>query len=201
MANVLPKSVQRLINEFSRLPGIGPKTASRLTFYLLRGGDDTLASDLSDALAALKEATQYCSVCQNITEQDPCEVCSDQERTQTLMCVVEEPLDVVAIERSRAYKGVYHVLHGALSAVEGVTVADLKIAELIKRVQVGDFSEIIIATNVTLEGDTTALYLRRVLEESGVTLTRLARGLPVGGDIEYADEVTLGRALEGRSKL
>lgn len=201
MANVLPKSVQRLINEFSRLPGIGPKTASRLTFYLLRGGDDTLAADLSEALGVLKESTRYCSICQNITEQDPCEVCSDQERNQQLMCVVEEPLDVVAIERSRAYKGVYHVLHGALSPVEGVGVEDLKIAELVTRVEQGAFDEIIIATNVTLEGDSTALYLQRRLAEYNVSMTRLARGLPVGGDIEYTDEVTLGRALEGRSKL
>ena len=201
MANVLPKSVQRLINEFSRLPGIGPKTASRLTFYLLRRMDDTLPEDLSEALAALRKSTRYCSVCQNITEQDPCEVCSDEQRNQQLLCVVEEPLDVVAIERSRAYKGVYHVLHGALSPVEGVGVDDLKIAELVERVEKGQFGEIIIATNVTLEGDSTALYLQRRLGDFGGTLSRLARGLPVGGDIEYTDEVTLGRALEGRSKL
>ena len=201
MANVLPKSVQRLINEFSRLPGIGPKTASRLTFYLLRGTDDTLTHDLSEALALLKESTRYCTTCQNITEQDPCEVCADQERNQQLLCVVEEPLDVVAIERSRAYKGVYHVLHGALNPVEGVGVDDLKIAELVKRVARGEFEEIIIATNVTMEGDSTAFYLQRRLGEFNVSLTRLARGLPVGGDIEYTDEVTLGRALEGRRQL
>ena len=201
MANVLPRSVQRLINEFARLPGVGPKTASRMTFYLLRGGDDTLAKDLSEALAVLKESTRYCSVCQNITEQDPCEVCADTERNQQLICVVEEPLDVVAIERSRAYTGVYHVLHGALSPIEGVGVDDLKIAELVARVQKGNFNEMIIATNVTLEGDQTALYLQRRLADFKGTITRLARGLPVGGDIEYADEVTLGRALEGRRKL
>ncbi len=201
MSNVLPKSVQRLINEFSRLPGIGPKTASRLTFYLLRRMDDTLPEDLSVALAELRTSTRYCSVCQNITEQDPCEVCDDNQRDQHLLCVVEEPLDVVAIERSRAYKGVYHVLHGALSPVEGVGVDDLKIAELVTRVENSAFEEIIIATNVSLEGDSTALYLQRRLAEFGGTLSRLARGLPVGGDIEYTDEVTLGRALEGRSKL
>ncbi|HFC12095.1 MAG TPA: recombination protein RecR [Anaerolineae bacterium] len=201
MANVLPRSVQRLINEFARLPGVGPKTASRMTFYLLRGGDDTLAKDLSEALAVLKESTRYCSVCQNITEQDPCEVCADTERNQQLICVVEEPLDVVAIERSRAYTGVYHVLHGALSPIEGVGVDDLKIAELVARVQKGNFNEMIIATNVTLEGDQTALYLQRRLADFKGVITRLARGLPVGGDIEYADEVTLGRALEGRRKL
>ncbi len=201
MANVLPKSVQRLINEFSRLPGIGPKTASRLTFYLLRRMDDTLPEDLAEALAALRTSTRYCSTCQNITEQDPCEVCSDEQRDRQLLCVVEEPLDVVAIERSRAYNGVYHVLHGALSPVEGIGVEDLKIAELVARVENGRFAEIIIATNVSLEGDSTALYLQRRLGDFGGSLSRLARGLPVGGDIEYTDEVTLGRALEGRSKL
>lgn len=201
MSNVLPKPVQRLINDFSRLPGIGPKSASRLTFYLLRATDETLALDLSTSLQALKENTQYCSTCQNITESDPCEVCTDEKRNQQLLCVVEEPLDVVAIERSRAYKGVYHVLHGAISPVEGVGPDDLKIPELLDRIATGSFTEIIIATNVTLEGDSTALYLQRRLLKSDIKLTRLARGLPVGGDIEYTDEVTLGRALEGRSEL
>ena len=201
MSNVLPKPVQRLINDFSRLPGIGPKSASRLTFYLLRATDETLALDLAEALQALKENTRYCSTCQNITESDPCEVCTDEKRNQQLMCVVEEPLDVVAIERSRAYKGVYHVLHGAISPVEGVGPDDLKIPELLQRVANGNFTELIIATNVTLEGDSTALYLQRRLAKADVKLTRLARGLPVGGDIEYTDEVTLGRALEGRREL
>ena len=201
MSNVLPKPVQRLINDFSRLPGIGPKSASRLTFYLLRATDETLALDLAEALQALKENTRYCSTCQNITESDPCEVCTDEKRNQQLMCVVEEPLDVVAIERSRAYKGVYHVLHGAISPVEGVGPDDLKIPELLQRVANGNFTELIIATNVTLEGDSTALYLQRRLANANVKLTRLARGLPVGGDIEYTDEVTLGRALEGRHEL
>lgn len=201
MANVLPKSVQRLINDLSRLPGIGPKSASRLTFYLLRGSDPTLATDLAESLAILKESTQYCSICQNITEQDPCEVCADDERNKTLLCVVEEPLDVVAIERSRAFLGKYHVLHGAISPVEGIGPDDLKINELVRRIDKGEFSEMIIATNATLEGDTTARYLQMRLADSGLRITRLARGLPVGGDIEYTDEVTLGRALEGRSEL
>lgn len=201
MSNVLPQPVQHLINEFSRLPGIGPKSAARLTFYLLRGNDETLATDLATALQALKARTRYCSVCFNITENDPCELCGDSKRKEELLCVVEEPLDVVAIERSRAFLGRYHVLHGAISPVEGIGPDDLRIAELLDRVQKGAFSEIIIATNPTLEGESTALYLQRRLAGSGVRLTRLARGLPVGGDIEYADEVTLGRALEGRSEL
>lgn len=200
MANVLPKPVLRLINELSRLPGIGPKSASRLTFYLLRAADESLAEDLADALSALKANTQYCSVCYNITEENPCEVCADHERDQHLLCVVEEPLDVVALERSRAYHGVYHVLHGAISPVEGIGPEDLRINELIDRVDRSEFNEIILATNATLEGDSTAMYLQRRLSNSGARLTRLARGLPVGGDIEYTDEVTLGRALEGRSE-
>lgn len=200
-SNVLPRPVQRLINELGRLPGVGPKTASRLTFYLLRAADETLATDLAAALQELKARIRYCSVCQNITEHDPCEVCSDAGRDTHLLCVVEEPLDVVAIERSRAYKGRYHVLHGAISPVEGIGPDDLRIAELVKRVEEETYQEVIIATNATLEGDSTALYLQRRLAPFGVRLTRLARGLPVGGDIEYTDEVTLGRALQGRQEL
>ena len=201
MANILPRSVQRLINELSRLPGIGPKSASRLTFYLLRGTDQTLSSDLAEALVALKENTKFCSSCYNITESDPCEVCSDRERDETLLCVVEEPLDVVAIERSRAFTGRYHVLHGAISPVEGIGPDDLYIDQLIDRVEKGNFTEIIIATNATLEGDTTTRYLERRLASSGARLTSLARGLSVGSDLEYTDEVTLSRALHGRQKL
>jgi recombination protein RecR len=201
MANVLPQPVQRLINDFARLPGIGPKTASRLTFYLLRGTDETLAADLSASLIDLAEKTQYCSECYNITEDDPCEVCADDSRDEGLLCVVEEPLDVVAIERSRAYNGLYHVLHGALSPVEGIGPDDLRISELVQRVSQGAFRELIVATNATLEGDSTALYLQRRLAASGVRMTRLARGLSVGSDIEYTDEITLGRALDGRQEL
>jgi len=198
--NVLPQSVERLINEFARLPGIGPKTASRLTFYLLRASDEQ-ATELATALAALKSATRLCSVCFNITEDDPCQICSDGGRDHALLCVVEEPLDVVAIERSRAFVGRYHVLHGAISPVEGVGPDDLKIAELIKRLGSEQIGELILATNATLEGDATALYLQRRLATIEIKLTRLARGLPVGGDLEYTDEITLGRALEGRQEL
>lgn len=197
---MLPRTVQRLIDEFSRLPGIGPKSASRLTFFLLRG-QDNLALDLATALQDLKEHTRFCSVCFNITEEDPCLICADEERDPSLLCVVEEPLDVVAIERSRSYNGRYHVLHGAISPVEGIGPEDLKVAELVRRVQQGVFKEIILATNPTLEGESTALYLQRRLLNEPVKMTRLARGLPVGGDLEYTDEITLGRAMEGRQEL
>ncbi len=198
--NALPQPVNRLINEFARLPGIGPKSAARLTFYLLRGGEE-LALDLAQALHDLKERTQFCSVCFNITEDDPCEICADDGRNSQLLCVVEEPLDLLALERSRAYHGRYHVLHGAISPVEGIGPEDLRIAELIERVKNGNFTEIILATNPTLEGESTALYLTRRLNEFDVKLTGLARGLSVGGDLEYTDEITLGRALEGRREL
>jgi recombination protein RecR len=197
---ILPQPVQQLIDEFARLPGIGPKSASRLTFYLLRAANDQ-AQELAEALSDLKERTRFCSICFNITEDDPCLICQDEARDEHLLCVVEEPLDVLAIERSRAFHGRYHVLHGAISPVEGIGPEDLKIDELIRRVQQGEFIEVILATNPTLEGESTALYLQRRLVESGVRLTRLARGLPVGGDLEYTDEITLSRAVEGRQEL
>ncbi|MCC6605527.1 MAG: recombination protein RecR [Anaerolineae bacterium] len=200
MASALPQPVQRLINEFARLPGIGPKSAARLTFYLLRMADEQ-ALDLAVALQDMKERTIFCSNCFHITEADPCILCTDPARDDRLLCVVEEPLDVLAIERSQAYNGRYHVLHGAISPVEGIGPEDLRINELVSRVQHSSFQEIILATNPTLEGESTALYIQRRLADSGVRLTRLARGLPVGGDLEYTDEITLGRALEGRQEL
>ncbi|MBK7179694.1 MAG: recombination protein RecR [Chloroflexi bacterium] len=196
----MPQPVQKLINELGRLPGIGPKSAARLTFYLLRAGDEQ-ALALAQALTDLKQRTRFCSVCFNITEDDPCVICQDDGRDPTMLCVVEEPLDVVAIERSRAFNGRYHVLHGAISPVEGVGPEDLRIAELVARVDGGQFSEIILATNPTLEGESTSLYLQRRLTHPGLRLTRLARGLPVGGDLEYTDEITLGRAVEGRQAM
>jgi recombination protein RecR len=199
-ANVLPRSVQRLIDELARLPGIGPKSASRLTFYLLRAADDQAVA-LADALQELKTTTRLCSICFNITENDPCPICSDDGRDERILCIVEEPLDVVAIEKARAFDGRYHVLHGVISPVEGVGPDELKISELVARLEASEFDEIIIATNATLEGDSTALYLQRRLSPFGVKLTRLARGLPVGGDLEYTDEITLGRALEGRQEM
>ncbi|MEM7798491.1 MAG: recombination mediator RecR [Chloroflexota bacterium] len=201
MSSALPPTIQRLINELSRLPGIGPKSASRLAFFLLRGSDPNLALDLAEALRDLKENTRFCSICYNITESDPCEICDDQERNQRILCVVEEPLDLVAIERSRAFNGRYHVLHGAISPVEGIGADDLYIDPLVQRVESGDFDEVIIATNATLEGDTTARYLEKRLAKSGVRLSTPARGLAVGSDLEFTDEVTLGRAFHGRHDL
>ena len=198
--NVLPQPVQRLINELSRLPGVGPKSAARLTFHLLRSADDQ-ALDLAQALQDLIERTKFCTVCFNITEELPCPLCQDDTRDPTLLCVVEEPLDVLAIERSRAYNGRYHVLHGAISPVEGVGPEDLRVAELVERVEQGSFRELILATNPTLEGESTSLYIQRRLARQGLRITRLARGLPVGGDLEYTDEITLGRAMEGRQEL
>lgn len=192
--------MQRLIDEFARLPGVGPKSASRLTFYLLRMPDEQTI-DLATALAEMKERTQFCSICFNITEEDPCLVCQDDTRDPNLLCVVEEPLDVLAIERSRAYNGRYHVLHGAISPVEGIGPEDLKVAELIRRLDKTTFDEIILATNPTLEGESTAMYLQRRIGITNTKLTRLARGLPVGGDLEYTDEITLSRAVEGRQEL
>jgi len=196
----LPQPVQRLINEFARLPGIGPKSAARLTFYLLRSGD-LQAIELATALQDLKERTRFCSICFNITEDDPCHICRDESRDKQLLCVVEEPLDLLAIERSRAYNGRYHVLHGAISPVEGIGPEDLKVQELLERVAREEFREIILATNPTLEGESTALYLKRRLSGEDVRITGLARGLSVGGDLEYTDEITLGRALEGRREM
>ena len=182
------------------MPGIGPKSASRLTFYLLRATDNQ-ALELSTALHELKERTRLCSVCFNITEDDPCPICDDDARDTGLLCVVEEPLDVLAIERSRAYGGRYHVLHGAISPVEGIGPEDLRVGELVARVAAGGFRELILATNPTLEGESTALYLQRRLTGQNLRLTRLARGLSVGGDLEYTDEITLGRAFEGRQDV
>lgn len=195
-----PPAVQKLIDEFSRLPGIGPKSASRLTYFLLRG-DGQQPRDLAQALTELKERTRFCSICFNITEADPCPVCSDSTRNQAQVCVVEEPLDVLAIERTREFKGRYHVLHGVLSPVEGIGPENLKIRELLARAKVEPIKEIILAMNISLEGESTAMYLQKQLSPFGIKITRLARGLPVGGDLEYADETTLARALEGRSEM
>ena len=199
---LIPEPVQRLIDAFSRLPGVGPKTASRLTFHMLRGADD-LSLELAEALQELKANTGYCEQCFNITLKDRklCQVCDDPRRSGALLCVVEEPLDVIALERTAGYEGRYHVLHGALSPIEGVGPEDLKIRELLQRVQNGGVEEIIIATNPSMEGDATAMYLRQQLQASGVRITRLARGLPMGGDLEYADQNTLLRALDGRQEM
>ncbi len=189
--------IARLIEEFNKLPGIGPKTASRLTFHLLRASDDQ-AHALAEAIVEVKDKTIYCSRCFNIATEDPCAVCNNPNRETTVICVVEEPLDVLAIERTGDYRGLYHVLHGAISPVDGIDPDDLKIRELVARVRTEPIEEVIIATNATQEGDATQMYIAREIVPMGVTVTRLARGLPVGSDLEYADEITLGRALENR---
>jgi len=200
MATVTPEPVTRLIEAFSQLPGIGPKTASRLTFYLLRRPAEQALS-LADALRELKQKVVFCASCFNITEASPCAVCRDEGRDQTAICVVEEPLDVLAIERTGEYRGLYHVLHGALSPVEGIGPDELRIDELVARVKTRPVGEVLLATNPNLEGEATAMYIARLLQPLPVRVTRLARGLPVGGDLEYADVITLSRALQGRQEM
>jgi recombination protein RecR len=199
---LLPESIQSVINSLERLPGIGPKSASRLAFYLLRAPDE-VSQDLSTALANLKVKTAFCQECFNITEagREICEVCESSRRDGSLICVVEEALDVLALERTGGFQGKYHVLQGVLSPIEGIGPDDLKIKQLIARVRNGGVKEVILATNPSMEGDATALYLRQQLEPLGVKVTRLARGLPVGGDLEYADQNTLLRALSGRQEM
>lgn len=195
--------ISRAVEAFATLPGIGPKTAQRLAFYLLRQPPDVVR-EIAEALVHMKEAVHFCSVCGNVTDVEPCSICQSPQRDRTTICVVEDPLAVMTLERTRIYKGLYHVLHGALDPLHGVTVEDLKIEELVQRIRESRASdeaavgEVILATNPNVEGDTTAGYLERRLAPLGVRVTRLARGLPVGGDLEYADEVTLARALEGR---
>ena len=195
----LAKPVARLVEELSRLPGIGPKTASRLTFYLLRAPKEQVKA-LSQAIGELREKIVTCEICYNVTEESPCNICRDEERDRSLLCVVEEPLDVIAIERT-GYKGLYHVLGGVISPVEGIGPENLKIAQLLRRLESEPVKEVILATNPSLEGESTAIYIRRLLSSSPIKVTRIAHGLPVGGDLEYADQVTLTRALEGRREM
>ena len=199
---LLPEPIQKLINAFERLPGIGPKSASRLAFYLLRAPED-IPQDLSEALNDLKNKVAFCEECFNITEagRTRCEICENTRRDSSMICVVEEALDVLALERIGAYQGKYHVLHGVLSPIEGVGPDDIKVKPLLERVARGGVEEVILATNPSMEGDATALYLQSQLKPYGVHVTRLARGLPVGGDLEYADQNTLLRALSGRQEM
>jgi recombination protein RecR len=194
------QTVMQLIEELHKLPGIGPKTAQRLAYFLLRTPDEQ-ARALAEAIIAVKEKVMFCSQCQNITESDPCPICLDEYRDHTRICVVEEPLDVLALERTRGYNGLYHVLHGSLSPMDGVGPDELKMKELILRIENGSIQEIILATNPNLEGEATAMYLHRLITPIGISVTRLARGLPFGSDLEYADDVTLMRALEGRQEV
>jgi recombination protein RecR len=193
-------AIGRLVQEFNKLPGIGPKSAQRITFYLLRASAEQ-ARDLADAITSLKEKIALCSVCYNVTEHDPCPICASGQRDTGLVCIVEQPQDIVAIEHTGVYKGLYHVLHGALSPSEGVGADDIRIRELTDRLKDGAVREVILATNTNLEGEQTAMYLSRVIEPLGIPVTRLARGLPYGTELEYADDVTLTRAFEGRSQV
>lgn len=199
---LLPEPIQALITAFERLPGIGPKSASRLAFYLLRAPED-VGQELSEALRDLKSKVAFCQECFNITEagRTLCEICDNPKRDAALICVVEEALDVLALERTGAYNGRYHVLHGVLSPIEGVGPEEIKVKALLERVAEGKVKEVIVATNPSMEGDATALYLQQQLRPHGVHVTRLARGLPVGGDLEYADQSTLLRALSGRQEM
>ncbi len=199
MKSAIPEPVSRLTEAFARLPGVGPKTASRLTFYLLRAPDE-VGLTLAEALRVLKAETQLCSQCFNITVSDPCALCADSGRDRSIIAVVEEPLDVLALERTGSYGGLYHVLHGAISPVNNIGPDELRIRELEQRAAEAEVREVIIATNPGMEGDATAMYIERSLEGDGLRITRLARGLPVGGDLEYVDPVTLTRAIQGRSE-
>ena len=188
--------VARLVDQFHKLPGIGPKTAQRLTYYLVRMPEEQ-ARELADAVISVKERIVLCSECFNITELDPCAICTSPQRDRTTICVVEEALDVVSLEKTGSYRGLYHVLHGSISPMNGIGPDELKIHPLMSRIENGVL-EVILATNPNLEGETTSMYIYRLLAPLDVRVTRPARGLPVGGDLEYADEVTLGRAIEGR---
>ena len=194
------EAINKLIQEFNKLPGIGPKSAQRLTYYLLRVPEEQ-AKLLAEALLSVKQKTSLCSICFNVTESDPCLICRSDQRDRTRICVVEQPQDILALEHTRAYNGLYHVLHGAISPTEGVGTDDIKIKELLNRLQGSSVNEIILATNPNLEGEQTAMYLNRLISPLGIRITRLARGLPFGTELEYADDVTLTRAIEGRQEF
>jgi recombination protein RecR len=192
--------IARLIEELTKLPGIGPKTAQRLAFHLLHM-DKQVVQRIAAAIVEAREQIRYCSVCCNLTDQDPCAICSNPGRDHSVICVVQEPRDVVAMEKTREYKGLYHVLHGALNPMEGIGIDDIRARELMSRLGDGKVQEVILCTNPNTEGETTAMYLARYIKPLGVKVTRIARGLPMGGDLEYVDEVTLAKALEGRREV
>jgi len=198
--NYYIEPIARLINELSRLPGIGGKTAQRLAFHIIDMPKDRVM-DLTRAILKARDGIQYCSVCFNLTDSDPCAVCSSQSRDQSLICVVKDSRDVIAMEKMQDYKGVYHVLHGSISPMEGIGPDDIRIKELIQRVGDDKVKEVIMATNPDVEGEATAVYISRLLKPMGIKVTRIAHGIPVGGDLEYADEVTLSKALEGRREM
>jgi recombination protein RecR len=193
-------AVSRLIQELNKLPGIGPKSAQRLAYYLLRAPEDQ-AKLLAEAILSVKQKTRLCSVCFNITDTDPCPICRNDHRDRSKICIVEQPQDILALEHTKTFNGLYHVLHGALSPTEGVGTEDIRIKELMNRLEGGRVNEVIIATNPTLEGETTAMYLSKLISPLNIKVTRLARGLPFGTELEYADDVTLTRAIEGRQEF
>ncbi|MBO2537412.1 MULTISPECIES: recombination mediator RecR [Rummeliibacillus] len=195
-----PEPISKLIDSFMKLPGIGPKTASRLAFFVLTMQEDAVLN-FAKALVDAKRNLSYCSVCGHITDVDPCYICQDQQRDRSTICVVQDPKDVIAMEKMRDYHGLYHVLHGAISPMDGIGPEDINVPSLLKRLQNEEVQELILATNPTIEGEATAMYISRLVKPSGVRTTRIAHGLPVGGDLEYADEVTLSKALEGRREL
>ncbi|WP_432362849.1 recombination mediator RecR [Sporosarcina sp. UB5] len=195
-----PEPISKLIDSFMKLPGIGPKTAGRLAFFVLSMKEDTVL-DFAKALVDAKRNLRFCTVCGHITDIDPCQICQDQSRDRTMICVVQDPKDVIAMEKMRDYNGMYHVLHGAISPMDGVGPEDINVPSLLTRLQDEEVEELILATNPTIEGEATAMYISRLVKPSGITTTRIAHGLPVGGDLEYADEVTLSKALEGRREL
>lgn len=195
-----PEPISKLIDSFMKLPGIGPKTASRLAFFVLTMEEDTVLTFAKSLVDAKRDLT-YCSVCGHITDVDPCHICQDAQRDRTTVCVVQDPKDVIAMEKMRDYNGLYHVLHGAISPMDGIGPEDINVPTLIKRLQDAEIEELILATNPTIEGEATAMYISRLVKPSGIKTTRIAHGLPVGGDLEYADEVTLSKALEGRREL
>lgn len=195
-----PKPLAKLINELSKLPGIGSKSAQRLAFHIL-SLEDGEADRLAEAITTAKREMRYCSVCGNLTDEDPCAICSDSSRREDVICVVESPRDVMAMERIKEFNGLYHVLHGVISPMEGIGPEDINLKTLIQRLQVNDVKELIIATNPNIEGEATAMYIARLIKPAGIKVTRIAHGIPVGGDLEYADEVTLLKSLEGRREL
>ncbi|MFC4324335.1 recombination mediator RecR [Litchfieldia salsa] len=195
-----PEPISKLIDSFMKLPGIGPKTAVRLAFFVLNMKEDVVL-DFAKALVNAKRNLTYCSTCGHITDQDPCYICEDERRDKTIICVIQDPKDVIAMEKMKEYNGQYHVLHGAISPMDGIGPEDIKIPELLKRLQDDTVQEIILATNPNIEGEATAMYISRLLKPTGIRMTRIAHGLPVGGDLEYADEVTLSKAMQGRREL
>jgi recombination protein RecR len=195
-----PEPISKLIDGFMKLPGIGPKTAARLAFFVLGMKEDDVL-ELAKALVNAKRNLVYCSNCQNITDVDPCRICSDTSRDKSMICVVQEPKDLIAMEKTREFNGYYHVLHGAISPMEGIGPEDIKITELLRRLEDEEVKELILATNPNIEGEATAMYISRLVKPFGIRVTRIAHGLPVGGDLEYADEVTISKALEGRREL